>query len=54
MAGPLSYPPEIQIESTVELPPEFGGHASDEVWTELSVSLIGLLIEFVIELPFHL
>jgi hypothetical protein len=50
MTGPLSYPPEIQIESCVELPPEFGQDGISEVWFEL----IGLLIELVIELPFSL
>jgi hypothetical protein len=50
MAGPLTYPPEILIESTVELPAEFGEAEINEVWFEL----IGLAIEFVIELPFNL
>ena len=45
MAGPLSYPPEILIESTVELPPEFGREGINETWIEL----VG-----VVELPFHL
>jgi hypothetical protein len=51
MTGPLTYPPEILIESTVELPPEFGGEGINEVWIEL---VVGLAIEFVVELPFHL
>lgn len=50
MAGPLTYPPEIVIESTIELPPEFGGEGINEVWIEL----FGLAIEFVVDLPFHL
>jgi len=50
MAGPLSYPPEILMESTVELPPEFG----DQGINEVPIELIGLVIEFLIELPFHL
>ena len=50
MVGPLTYPPEILIESTVELPPEFGEEGINEVWLEL----IGLAIEFVVELPFSL
>ena len=50
MVGPLTYPPEILIESTVELPPEFGTEGINEVWFEL----IGLAIEFVVELPFSL
>ena len=54
MDGPLTYPPEIIIESTVELPAEFyaglGEEGINEVWFELAV----LVIEFVIELPFNL
>jgi hypothetical protein len=50
MAGPLTYPPEIVIESTVDLPPEFGQDASIEV----SGELIGVLIEMVFELLFSL
>lgn len=46
MAGPLTYPPEIVIESTVELPPEFGPDTSD-AW-------IVVLIEMLIELLFSL
>ena len=50
MAGPLTYPPEIQIESTVDLPPEFVANGSDEAWVEL----LGVAIEAVFELPFYL
>ena len=45
MTGPLTYPPEIVIESKIDLPPEFG-QGSNEVGFELT----WLLIEFVIEL----
>ena len=50
MAGPLTYPPEILIESSVELPPELGKGQVNEAWFEL----IGLVIEFVVELPLNL
>lgn len=50
MPGPLSYPPEILIESTVDLPFEFGDQGIKEPWIEVA----GLVIEFLIELPFHL
>jgi hypothetical protein len=33
MNGPLTYPPEIVIESKIGLPPEFG-HGSNEVGFE--------------------
>lgn len=51
MTGPLTYPPDILIESTVELPPEFGAEGINEVCIEL---FVGLAIECLIELPFHL
>jgi hypothetical protein len=49
MAGPLTYPPEIVIESTIELPleyyvPEQGG-IGGEVCGELTVVVIELVIE---------
>ena len=52
MTGPLTYPPEIVIESKIDLPPEtrsYSGcfeHASNEVGFELAC----FLVEFVIEL----
>jgi hypothetical protein len=54
MAGPLTYPPEILIESTVELPPEFGEEGINEVGVELMGLVIEFAIEFVIALPFSL
>lgn len=51
MTGPLTYPPEILIESSVELPPELSGrHGVNEAWFEL----IGLATEFLAELLFSL
>jgi hypothetical protein len=49
MAVPLTYPPEIVIESTVDLPPEFGPPAGFEL-TEAHLELGLFLIEFVFEL----
>lgn len=47
MTGPLTYPPEIVIESTVELPPEYGPQGvNGEAYGEL----LGMLIEGAIEL----
>jgi hypothetical protein len=54
MAGPLTYPPEILIESTVELPPELGEEGINEVGVELMGLVIEFVIEFVIALPFSL
>ena len=47
MTGPLTYPPEIVIESTVELPPGFGPDGAN---AELYGELFGMLIEGAIEL----
>jgi hypothetical protein len=47
MAGPLTYPPKVVIESTVDLPPELGltgGTSAD------GFELIMLVIELVIGL----
>ena len=46
MTGPLTYPPEIVIESTIDLPPEYeppvdkGKWMSAEVYFELVVFAI--------------
>ena len=54
MAGPLTYPPEILIKGTAELPAAFTRESANEEWIEaMAVELIILVIEFVIELPFH-
>jgi hypothetical protein len=44
MTGPLTYPPEIVIESTIDLPPECG--ANVEGGFEFAV----FVIEFALEL----
>ena len=49
MTGPLTYPPAIVIESTIDLPPEFG-----QGRVEVGGELIGVLIEMVFELLFSL
>jgi len=55
MSEPLSYPPEILIESKVELPAEFITAGSNNGWNVAEmVELMILVIEFVIELPSHL
>lgn len=50
MIGPLTYPAEILIESSVELPPELGGGGVDEGWFELTAFLIELLAELLFSL----
>lgn len=49
MTGPLSYPPEIVIESTVDLPPEFGPTGGFEL-TDAHFDLGFFVLEFVFEL----
>jgi hypothetical protein len=47
MAAPLTYPPEILIEGTVEMPLEFAEEGiNKEAWFEV----MGLAIEFLVEL----
>ena len=48
MTGPLTYPPEIVIESAIELPPEYyvsepGGIGAD-ICGELALMVIELVI----------
>ena len=52
MTGPLTYPPEIVIESKINLPPEIGGYAGcfEHPSNEVGFELACLLVEFVIEL----
>jgi hypothetical protein len=45
MPRPLTYPPEILIESSIELPPEFAQEGADEGWFELILLFIELLLE---------
>jgi hypothetical protein len=47
MAGPLTYPPEIRIESTLELLLESG---EEEINYEAWFEVMGLVIEFLVEL----
>jgi hypothetical protein len=48
MTGPLTYPPEIVIESTIDLPAEYDvpGHVrmGVEVYCELAMVVIELVI----------
>jgi hypothetical protein len=48
MSGPLTYPPEIVIESTIDLPPDYDlpgrGGVGFEVCCELSLAAIELVI----------
>jgi hypothetical protein len=48
MSGPLTYPPEISIESGVELPPVYEEQGSNDAWMDL----IGAVVECLIELLF--
>ena len=55
MSGPLTYPPEIVIESSIELPPDFGltgdfGPTEGFVLTEGHLELGLFVVEFVFEL----
>jgi hypothetical protein len=46
MTRPLTYPPEILIESSVDLLPEFGNEGVNDA----SCELIAFLVEFATEL----
>jgi hypothetical protein len=50
MTGPLTYPPEIVIESTIDLPLEFGPQAGGFEMTDGHIELGLFLIEVVFEL----
>ena len=46
MTGPLTYPPEIVIESKIDLPPEFwqeGTGMSIEVYFDLALLIIEIV-----------
>jgi hypothetical protein len=48
MTGPLTYPPEIIIESTIDLPPEYGVSEygiSGEVLAEVLIIVIEVGLE---------
>ena len=49
MTGSLTYPPEIVIESTVGLPPEYGPTGGFEL-TDAHFELGLFVVEFVFEL----
>lgn len=49
MTGPLTYPPEIVIESKVDLPPEFGPTGGFEL-TDAHFELGLFVVESVFEL----
>lgn len=53
MPEPLTYPPEIVIESSIELPPEYGPPGGFEL-TEGHIELGVLLLEFVFTFVFEL
>ena len=52
MTGPLTYPPEIVIESKIDLPPEILSYSGcfEQASNEVGFELACLLVEFVIEL----
>lgn len=45
MTGPLTYPPEIVVESRIDLPPDFGNGANIEVCRELAMFMIEIVVE---------
>jgi len=54
MAGPLTYPPEIVIESNIELPPEYELQVDKGMSAELCIEIVLLAIEVVGNLLDHL
>ena len=50
MTGPLTYPPEIVIESTIDLPPEYDVPEQGSLGVEIGCELAMVLIEVVIGL----
>jgi hypothetical protein len=50
MAGTLTYPPEVIIESNVDLPAEFGQGQSGGIDFELTTLLVEIVIEFLFSL----
>jgi len=53
MSGSLTYPPEIVIESTIDLPPEFGPRGGFEL-TEGQIEFGLFVIELGFEVVFEL
>ena len=47
MAGPLTYPPEIVVESTIELPPEYDVPEHAGMGVELCCELAMVVVELV-------
>ena len=50
MTAPLTYPPEIVIESTVDLPPEYYVYEHEGMSIEVRFELAMVVIELVIGL----
>lgn len=52
MIGPLTYPPEIVIESKIDLPPGIASYSGgfERASNEVGFELACFLVEFVIEL----
>jgi hypothetical protein len=50
MTGPLTYPPEIVIESTINLPPEYDVPKNEGTGVEVRFELAMVVIELVIGL----
>ena len=47
MTGPLTYPPEILIESNIELPPEYDVPEHGGIGVEVGCELALLVLELV-------
>jgi hypothetical protein len=45
MTGPLTYPPEITIESDIVLPPEFWQDGDNNGGVELALVLVEIIVE---------
>jgi hypothetical protein len=50
MSGPLTYPPEIVIESTIDLPPEYDVSEHGGISVEVLAEVLILVIEVGLEL----
>lgn len=50
MTGPLTYPPEIVMESTTDLPPEYDVPGHEGVGVESCCELAMVVIEVVVAL----
>jgi hypothetical protein len=47
MTGPLTYPPETVIESTIDLPPEYDVPKHEGMGVEVRFELVLVVIELV-------